>query len=690
MKFNGNIISELSDKIPTYLVAFNELTKNSYDACANMVKIKLDSKRHMIEIIDDGNGMSSSDIGTLFHISKSTKTYGELHSCNKNGQLIERYRQGSKGLGFLSVFKFGQIVKWTTIYDNIKRTFSANYVDLLSQQDLSHYEIDIEEEVITSFEKGTIIEIWSSGDLFNDILKYLDDQKNLKKILNAFLDHSISISYELDGKIIAETNINPNPKANLLYHVKYDSSKQNIDFHYNSKLIFSKGYSISDTRYSVKLDLYIYDFGTDKSGKSKIDDVFKVGNKLTPLIFINNNYFDNVDLFDPEINRKTKNTMSLPQMTGYVMIYSNDKLMGFNSDRTNFIQNNLTDTIKETLEDLNSEIQKLGSQKKKYLRDLDFLNRTFLDKVIDDITDEEIKANIKDDFAFKSDVVITKDINNKVIIYDVFDKSKKCTTLWRTNMTEITAFIELTTKKDRILTNSNQINLIDYIRRAINSKNEDVKKNVTIYLNSLPLEPKILPSQTSAQIITLIYEYIDSKTGATRETLQLEFYDPVNSIQGINGKEYLIQIPGSATYVFNYSNHLTRLIGQLNTLGEKLDDNIEIIAVAMRSIFDISITLIISHSKIPGFVKSSNHLKVNTGKVIEWAIGKKEDLALYTSIKKDTLSNLLICSDFENCISKTNLGAHQLSTYLSAEEIKTIAKKASLFIVLTNEIINHF
>ena len=107
IRVSGNIISELSEKIPSNIIALNELVKNSYDAGAKKVTIKLDSKNKKLTIIDDGCGMDEKEINTLFHISISTKKYGELNEHN-------RYTQGSKGLGFLAVFKFGEHVVWET------------------------------------------------------------------------------------------------------------------------------------------------------------------------------------------------------------------------------------------------------------------------------------------------------------------------------------------------------------------------------------------------------------------------------------------------------------------------------------------------------------------------------------------------------------------------------------------------
>ena len=41
-KFSGSILKELSEKIPSVVIALNELIKNSYDAGANFVEIVID------------------------------------------------------------------------------------------------------------------------------------------------------------------------------------------------------------------------------------------------------------------------------------------------------------------------------------------------------------------------------------------------------------------------------------------------------------------------------------------------------------------------------------------------------------------------------------------------------------------------------------------------------------------------
>jgi len=78
-KVAGGIIGELSEKIPSNLVALNEIIKNSYDAGAKNVSLVFDATNKIFRITDDGLGMNEQNIQELLHISKSSKQYGELN-----------------------------------------------------------------------------------------------------------------------------------------------------------------------------------------------------------------------------------------------------------------------------------------------------------------------------------------------------------------------------------------------------------------------------------------------------------------------------------------------------------------------------------------------------------------------------------------------------------------------------------
>ena len=121
----GNILSELSEKIPNNIIALNELIKNAYDAFSPSVDIILDSKSKELTIRDYGTGMDTEGIKKLFHISSSEKHYGKVISFGDT----QRLTQGSKGLGFLSVFRFGNRVLWKTGKNSKIFEFGVDFVN---------------------------------------------------------------------------------------------------------------------------------------------------------------------------------------------------------------------------------------------------------------------------------------------------------------------------------------------------------------------------------------------------------------------------------------------------------------------------------------------------------------------------------------------------------------------------------
>ena len=175
-KFSGSILKELSEKIPSVIIALNELIKNSYDAGANFIEIVIDSKLSNLVIKDDGEGIDREGINTLFHIGKSTKNYG---SINK----YKRYTQGSKGLGFLAVFKFGrQFVEWETKtkYEE-GYSFSINFDDIVKSDNITDYEVLLRKS--SQKEIGTKITIKLEKEALEYLKKYFMDKENLQKIL---------------------------------------------------------------------------------------------------------------------------------------------------------------------------------------------------------------------------------------------------------------------------------------------------------------------------------------------------------------------------------------------------------------------------------------------------------------------------------------------------------------------------
>lgn len=327
---SGNIVSELSEKIPSNIIALNELIKNAYDAGAPSVEVSLDSTKKKLIIKDTGEGMNKSDIDTLFHISNSNKIYGSL---NKK---YNRYVQGSKGLGFLSVFKFGHKVQWETKKDKGYR-FSLDYDSLVGQYDISECVIELIED--DSIEKGTKIEISIDDYNMNSLLDYFKEEKNYKKILNAFDDDTFDINIKIDGivyKSSSSIKLLDNAPDYRLYQVTYNNDDGKIKFLYNNFPIIEEKFFVDSTRYKLGLELVI--FQLPPHGKNKIDRLYlNPKNDLTPLMYVNCNLFNNYDMFDPNIMKNIKTDLVLNQMIGKIEIISADKAINFNSDRSQFL-----------------------------------------------------------------------------------------------------------------------------------------------------------------------------------------------------------------------------------------------------------------------------------------------------------------------------------------------------------------
>ncbi|MDV6939215.1 histidine kinase, partial [Pseudomonas aeruginosa] len=194
LKFGGKIIEELSQKIPSTLFALNELIKNAYDAFSPDVTIKVNLSKGTVTISDNGNGMGVDEIGSLFHISQSSKRYG--HAIEQDG--VNRITQGSKGLGFLAAFKFGDKVEWVTRKGGVQSTFSLKKSDLVEKKDLAGTKIPIFTE--SHGGRGTTITIHSSTKDIEELLDDLNNEKVSEKLAAAILDETFDIKIEIENQ----------------------------------------------------------------------------------------------------------------------------------------------------------------------------------------------------------------------------------------------------------------------------------------------------------------------------------------------------------------------------------------------------------------------------------------------------------------------------------------------------------
>lgn len=438
----GNILSELSEKIPNNIIALNELIKNAYDACSPSVDITLDSESRLLTIRDYGIGMDTEGIKKLFHISSSDKKYGEIISYKDT----ERLTQGSKGLGFLSVFRFGKKVYWKTAQNTQISEFTVDFDSLVTEYNITDKRLDVTLSSSGDF-IGTLIQIEINDYNVNTLKKYLSEEVNRNKILNSFIDDKISdgkisadknfiIKLNIDGEINStdyEIQLQTQNRPQQLFEINYSSSDQNLVFRKDGKDIFSEEFSFNSDRYSLDINLAAY-YLVSKA-KRKINPLFynPNNNNLTPLIYINNNLFNNYLLFDTELMITKKYSEVLKQLIGYISIKSSDPSIQFNSDRTQFSQSKLTDDIANFIEKINEKIQRIGSLLKNELRD--FSHETFIQSRIaqEETSDlSNLKKYIIPNFKLKDFIIFEKQgdklkctLFDKEILLDIIPKTKE-------------------------------------------------------------------------------------------------------------------------------------------------------------------------------------------------------------------------------------------------------------------------
>jgi Molecular chaperone, HSP90 family len=676
---SGNIISELSEKIPSNIIALNELLKNSYDAGAPSVTVTLNSTEKKLIVKDDGAGMDKADIDTLFHISNSEKKYGTL---NKFGRIT----QGSKGLGFLSVFKFGKKVKWETRKSNGLR-FNVDFDMLVASRDISNFEIEIEED--NTIEKGTTITIELDEYNLRSLETYLSEEKNYKKILYSFNDSKFAITLNLNTQTYNNKQIIDIKKIEAdsqLFYITYNSSDQKIIFYYNGYELMNEEFKFFSHDYSLSIELAIYQLAP--YGKSKIDPLFYNGNnELTPLNYVNGNLFNNYDIFDPNIMKNIKTTLVLNQMIGYICINSSNKDMNFNSDRSQFLQNELTDSIKNFLYDVNRHIQVNGSSIKKHLADFDILTTTIIPAEYTSITDvEKFRKFIKDDFYFKSIVNIVR-VSDKVE-FSLFGKSK--TAIFR-QVKPKPATIKLSVSKLSVSVPSNQIDLKEYIESAYNSAGSSISKDdILVFYNGEKLENGILNSIEEPSEIKVEYQYNDSVTGLLIQPLAISFYRPSSHVTGKGTGVQVITLPSKESYNITYNGYVGNLINQINSLN--IPDYVELIACSIRSIFEISVDCISKSAKFSSFYAPKISLDEKVIQVIEYIKNNKkymQYIAQSTKIEYTTIDNFLDAEKYKSGISSAHLGAHKSGTYIGVSDVEHLAKLVGFFVVMINEMLNN-
>lgn len=642
MKVSGNIISELSDRIPNNFMALNELIKNAYDADAASVQINLLTTERKIIIQDDGCGMDRFGMENLLHIARSNKNYAVMRP---NGRIT----QGEKGLGALATFHFGNHVSWETSQDSITAyKFSVIKSEVLDKDDIGEYQTTIL-ELEASF-KGTKITIKDiSSDEFDFIVTTLQNRKTASKLVRSIFDsNGISdfvVTLSVDGIPCVDKDDLVIPEYNnqeRIYKVEYDSIDETgeIKFFYKDTLVFKEPFSMDSTLsdFNVKCKLNIYDLGGKVSNANFPALYHKEQEKpdITPLVYINQGFFKNYILFDVDVGRSMRSGESLPQITGEIEIRTqSDKLM-FNADRTEINENIITAKLKTEIERLNKTIQKIGAD---YKKPFIAMNRGLLPATV--ITHKSLDITDKDEEQIK--LLVSKNISNAVFAEltssEIFDdkaiynflgkqiearlfkkeppkegppkegppkdeppknpKGKDTEPPPKEGSGDNTTYPAIITLKEyravKTIGRTGQINLYNFI---VQKDTKDSLGNA-IPLNEIAVSDNkglmqtanILPAVNTPQDVTITYTYNDSKTGSESKSLVLVFVEPQKLPMGSAiANTGIIHTHGIGGFSVSFDPVAGKLVKQINSLGT--NDYSEMIACSLRTLFELGVDAI--------------------------------------------------------------------------------------------------
>lgn len=746
IKVSGNIISELSDRIPNNFMALNELIKNAYDADATSVKINLLTAEKKITVQDDGCGMDRLGMENLLHIARSNKNYAVMRS---NGRIT----QGEKGLGALATFHFGNSVTWETSQDNITAfRFNVRKSEILDKENIDEYQTTIIELDATF--KGTKIIIDDvSDEEFDFIVSTLKNKKTTSKLVRSLFDSNGSTNFIVtilvDGKSCIDKDDLIVPEYNnqeRIYRVEYDSTNHTneIKFFYGNTLVIKESFSMDSmlSDFKVKCILNIYDLGGKVSNAHFPALYHKEQEKpdITPLVYINQGFFKNYTLFDVDIARRVRSADSLAQMTGEIEIRTqSDKLM-FNADRTEINENIITAKLKAEIERLNKTIQKVGA---KYKTPFIEMNRERMPASIIsykslDITDKDeeqvklmVSKNISNEHYAK---LITSEIFDDKVIYHFLGKEIEVKLFRKEppkeeppkkespqnpkgnespapkdNSNHAANPAKITLKEYRVVKtigSTGQINLYDFIVQK-DTKDSTGKEipldNIIICDNKgLMQTANILPAITVSQEVTVTYTYNDSKTGQECKTLTLVFVKPQKVPMGSNiASTGIIHTHGIGGFKVSFDSVAGKLVEQINSLD--IHDYSEMIACSLRTLFELGVdTIKNKNSTSTNFntLKSSisfrnKSLEDKVKEVVEFiAIKHNREFITkhflsqnYTNVSFDTLKNIANPVRISTNAGESNLGAHKGTTNLSQQQIEDIANSASAFLIFVEGII---
>ncbi|MFK3913878.1 hypothetical protein ACI2JI_17560 [Enterobacter cancerogenus] len=409
----------------------------------------------------------------------------------------------------------------------------------------------------------------------------------------------------------------------------------------------------------VKLIIFLFEKGRNTRN---ISNLYKRvhDNALYPLVYINKNLFNNTRIFDPEVLRKRSSGSSLPQMIGKVSILSQNGNLEFNSDRTSFVENNLTKNLMFNLKKLNETIQVKGSELK-----------------------NKLKAGSISSLTGKAyPIEGAKNIKNKPASISI-DRKR-----------QVSFFVP-----------SEQIDLSEYIYVLKDSYGNEIdKKNISISVNGSDYTNCILETIEEPCELQVVFRYEDSITGLVSADVNLTFERKTSNITGSKEESSLFTIQSASEYRVQIGtvSSIIYAIDKLYSLREK-EGFLPLIACSIRSIFEISQDkLFRTHRFLFPTLKSQLYTVETKREMKDKLLGnivhiillvkKNSNLSTKIAAKLDisysTFMNSLNIEEFKAAVKHSHVGAHQSTKFLSKPKIEACADSCGLFAVICDVLIN--
>ncbi|HRO77146.1 MAG TPA: ATP-binding protein [Acinetobacter towneri] len=706
---DGKILNELSKQVTSHIFALGELIKNSYDAQATYIKITFDLNKSLLTIDDNGTGISKENIQSLLHIAKSNKKYAEKFTFNVNNRKIDRYTQGSKGLGLFSAFKFGNIVNWDTKCENsdaISLTVDKEKVIKLSNISNAIYKLETGKRK----NRGTTITIKLDNYDKEIIFTYnhLKAQINTKRLVNFFLDDSLIIDFNLikkDGTIESNFPIKTVTNKELeeeffkinLFKIIFSSKEGKIDYFYkNQKKSFKEfTYELKNKAYTIKFTIYAFIFKA--GGKKAINSLFlNSRSDLTPLIYINGALFNNDNIFDPSITRKIKSSKTLSQLVGFIDITCTHPDLQFNNERTDLIFNSFNEELKEDLKKINIFIQEKG----KYLEKN--LPTTIEDEQLDESEssteskpdESESSAEPKPDENESS--AESKPDESESSAEPKPDENETNTDSDIKGLIEANhiPFIKLK-HKEKIIRFSDQSEIIDlntFLHEAKDSTGKTLSPSqLKISIDSKILSSPLLTHIDQSKTLQIKFFFEDpilkdhhENNFICSEILTLTFQKKKTHFNSNDEKYLLIEPLGYKEYKIKLER-VDRLIQQINELYNNYNNFDMCIASAVRLVFDL--TTYRYQQLHPKQKYKNTALESQVEEIIEIIRSDNHhftQVAALLDARHKVNKNIFDPGLFAKKVEISNLGSHTGSSHLSIETIKDIAKYAGYYAQLVD------